>query len=104
MHTDLNVVRNIRNAFAHSKKLIWFGHPAVLAELKKASRSAILKKHWKSKGPDVYLYMSLCLRVSSKLIQMYNKRMKSRKYNPSPAEVAKALLKPLSQLGHRAIP
>ena len=52
----------------------------------------------------MYLYMSLCLRVSSKLIQMYNKRMKSRKYNPSPAEVAKALLKPLSQLGHRAIP
>jgi DNA-binding MltR family transcriptional regulator len=93
MHTDLNIVRNIRNAFAHSKKLIRFEHPAVLAELRKASRSAIPKKSWKSKGPDAFLYMGLCFHVSAKLAQMYIRRVKSR--HPSPAEVANALLKPL---------
>jgi DNA-binding MltR family transcriptional regulator len=89
MRSDLDIVRNIRNAFAHSKKLIQFNDPAVLAELKKAS--AITKGMWKSKGPDAFLYMSLCLRVSSTLARMYVRRMKSR--TPSPAEVVKALLK-----------
>jgi hypothetical protein len=92
----LNIVRNIRNAFAHSSKLISFSHPAVVAELRKASRLALSKKAWKSKGPDVFLYMSLCLHLSSKLIQMYLKRMKSRKHNPSVAEVVKALQANLS--------
>jgi len=33
MRSDLTIVRNIRNAFAHSKTLIQFDHPAVVAEL-----------------------------------------------------------------------
>jgi DNA-binding MltR family transcriptional regulator len=92
MYNDLNIVRNIRNAFAHSKKLIQFDHPAVVAELRKATRLGIPKKMWKSKGPDVMLYMSLCFHVSTKLIRIYIRRMKSRKYNPTPSEVVKALL------------
>jgi DNA-binding MltR family transcriptional regulator len=92
--SDLHIVRNIRNAFAHPKKLIQFDDRAVVEELKKATRSAITKGHWKSKGPVVFLYMSMCFRVSSKLVQLYVRRMKHRKYNPSPAEVVKALLKP----------
>jgi len=91
MHGDLNIVRNIRNAFAHSKKLIQFDHPAVVTELRKA---AIPKKMWKSKGADAILYISLCLRLSTKLTRMYIRRIKSRKYNPSPSEVVKALLSP----------
>jgi DNA-binding MltR family transcriptional regulator len=86
MRSDLNIVRNIRNTFAHSKKSIQFDHPAVLAELRKASA----KQMFKSKGSDVLLYMSLCFRVSSKLIQIYVRRTKR---HPSPAKMLKALLK-----------
>jgi DNA-binding MltR family transcriptional regulator len=92
MRSDLNIVRSIRNAFAHSKKLIQFNHPAVIAELRKATRSAIPKGMWKSKGPDVMLYMSLCIRLSLKLIRIYRRRMKSTKHTPTTSEVVKALL------------
>jgi hypothetical protein len=33
--TNLDIVRAIRNAFAHSKRLITFDHPLISAELKK---------------------------------------------------------------------
>jgi DNA-binding MltR family transcriptional regulator len=89
MRNNLNIVRNIRNAFAHSKKLIQFNHPAVIAELRKATRSAIPKGMWKSKGPDVMLYMSLCIRLSLKLIRIC-RRMKSTKHTPTTSEVVKA--------------
>lgn len=90
MYNDLNIVRNIRNAFAHSKKLIQFDHPAVATELRKATRSAIRKKMWKFKGPEAMLYISLCFRLSTKLVRIYNRRMKYRKHVPTTSEVVKA--------------
>ena len=85
MRNDLNIVRNIRNAFAHSKKSIQFDHPAVVAELGKATRSA--KTMWKSIGPDAMRYKILCFYLSTKLIRMYE----STEYDPTP-DYVKALL------------
>ena len=98
MRSDLDIVRQIRNAFAHSKKLIQFDHPAVVAELRKATRSALPKKSWKFKAQHLYihapgLYVRLCYWLSMKLVKMYNRRMKSIPYNPTPSDYAKALLK-----------
>jgi hypothetical protein len=97
MRSDFNIVRNIRNAFAHSKKLIQFDHPAVVAELRKATRSTIPKKYWKFKAKHLYihapgLYLRLCYRLSTRLAGMYIRRMKSIKYSPTPSDYAKALL------------
>jgi hypothetical protein len=94
MRGDLNIVRNIRNAFAHSKKLIQFDHPAVVTELGKATRSA--KKMWKSM-PDAMRYKSLCYYLSTKLVRMYARRIKSPKYITTPSDFVKALLKPSAQ-------
>jgi DNA-binding MltR family transcriptional regulator len=85
MRNDLNIVRNIRNAFAHSRKSIQFDHPAVAAELGKATRSA--KTMWKSIGPDAMRYKSLCFYLSAKLVRMYE----STRYDPAP-DYVKALL------------
>jgi DNA-binding MltR family transcriptional regulator len=92
MRGDLNIVRSIRNAFAHSKKLIQFDDLAVIGELRKATRSAIPKGMWKAKGSDILLYKSLCIRLSLKLIRIYSRRMKSTKHTPTTSEVIKALL------------
>jgi DNA-binding MltR family transcriptional regulator len=91
MHSDLNIVRNIRNAFAHPKKLIQFDHLAVVAELRKAT--AIPTKFWKFKGRDTFHYISLCYRLSTKLIRIYRRRLKSTKHTPTTSEVVKALLR-----------
>jgi DNA-binding MltR family transcriptional regulator len=91
---DLTIVRKIRNAFAHSKKPIQFDHPAVIAELKKATTSAIPKKTWNAKGSDVFLYGSLCMRLSTKLIRIYSRTIKRRKHIPTVSEVVAALRKP----------
>ena len=62
MHNDLHIVRRIRNAFAHSKKLIQLDHPAVVTELKKSTRSALPKKYWKFKSQYLYIHpqASIC--------------------------------------------
>jgi DNA-binding MltR family transcriptional regulator len=72
--SDLNIVRNIRNAFAHSKKLIQFDHPAVVAELRKATRSALPKGRWKNIDAK-RCYAIMCLRLSSKLSRIQYRRM-----------------------------
>jgi hypothetical protein len=89
MRSDLDIVRNIRNAFAHSKKLIQFDHPDVAAELRKATGSPIPKKHWEFASPDVtiHIYIALCFRLSRALMRL--RRMKS---TTSPYDFAKALL------------
>jgi DNA-binding MltR family transcriptional regulator len=80
MHGDLNIVRSIRNAFAHSKKLIQFDHPAVVAELKKATRSALPKARWKLNDPK-RCYAILCLRLSSKLAKIKFRRMNIQRFD-----------------------
>src|SRR5262245_6781819 len=94
---NLHIVRNIRNAFAHSRKLIRFDHPAVVNELRKATRTALPKKSWKFKAQHVDirapgLYMRLCYWLSNKLGRVYIRRMKYRTYNPTRSDYVKALL------------
>src|SRR5262249_12573420 len=73
MRTDLNIVRNIRNAFAHSPKQIKFDHPAIVKELKKATRSALRKVAWKGlKAQDCYV--RLCVSLSLKLSRIRIRR------------------------------
>src|SRR5262249_55620203 len=73
MRTDLNIVRNIRNAFAHSPKQIKFDHPAIVKELKKATRSALPKVAWKGlKAQDCYV--RLCVSLSLKLSRIRIRR------------------------------
>jgi hypothetical protein len=76
MRSDLDIVRKIRNAFAHSKRAIQFDHPAVVAELKKATRSALPKKYWKGTKART-CYVVLCSRLSGKLTQIGMRRWKS---------------------------
>lgn len=43
---NLNIIRTVRNTFAHSKRLIEFDHPLVAAELKKIAVPSFRKKHF----------------------------------------------------------
>lgn len=66
---DLNTVRIIRNAFAHSKKLLDFNDPLIVQELLGAHRlSAKFKKHLR-KGANSQLakasFIILCLKLKS---------------------------------------
>jgi hypothetical protein len=75
MRNDLNIVRNIRNAFAHSPKQIKFDHPTIVNELKKATRSALPKAAWKGlKAQDCYV--RLCVSLSLKLSRIRIRRSK----------------------------
>jgi len=84
MRSDLDIVRHIRNAFAHSRKPIHFDHPAVVAELKKATRWAKrdLSLQFKGRVDDKYaaqhFYAILCLRLSSKITKIEGRRIRSR--------------------------
>ena len=40
LRENLNIVRNIRNVFAHAKKIVSFDHPLIVAELNKISLPA----------------------------------------------------------------
>jgi DNA-binding MltR family transcriptional regulator len=74
---DLDIVRNIRNAFAHSKKLIDFDHPAVVEELTKASKTRLPVKY--RKNTPVKLYAGLCWSLATKLIRIDRKRYRRRR-------------------------
>lgn len=78
VRSDLTIVRTIRNAFAHSKKLIKFDHPAVVAALRKATTSSALPKGLDERR----LYINLCLRLTLKLMRIHLQRMGRITYNP----------------------
>jgi hypothetical protein len=66
---NLHIVRRIRNAFAHSKKLITFDDPLIVAELRRvqlpdAKRSPLYKRlKWVKNHKDnpQHAYLNLCL-------------------------------------------
>jgi hypothetical protein len=76
MRADLNIIRSIRNAFAHSKKVFQFDHPLVVKELSKATRSALPKKH--SKFPAQYRYGILCMKLTYKLAEIHYRPSKAK--------------------------
>jgi hypothetical protein len=79
---DLHIVRNIRNAFAHSKKLIEFDHELIADELKKASRNLPKKyfpKRLLSEKDEVRAaYACLCFRLATKLMMMHARKFKAQ--------------------------
>jgi len=79
MRNDLDIVRKIRNAFAHSRKLIQFDDPLIVNELGKASKLALPKKYWTGFKPQDR-YVSMCYQLSIKLKGIDIRREKSRTY------------------------
>jgi hypothetical protein len=70
---DLNVVRIIRNAFAHSKKLIDFNDPLILSELASAHILAKKFKRYLLGEPSNAelartMFIIICLRLQTKLL------------------------------------
>jgi mannitol repressor len=68
---DLHTIRNVRNAFAHSKKNLDFGDPLIIAELRKAHIIGIKMRKVLEGSPGIYnskgAYIILCVRIYSKL-------------------------------------
>ena len=81
---DLHIVRNVRNAFAHARRLMDFNHPLVVKELRSAK--ALFKKDTKDTRsmPMRRIYQSafliLCLRLTLKLIKKRTGRIKTSAY------------------------
>jgi hypothetical protein len=69
--TNLNIIRAIRNAFAHSKRVIEFDHPLVAAELKKIAIPTFRKRYFsklKEFKPQT-AYALLCLALTNELLK-----------------------------------
>ena len=64
---NLHIVRDIRNAFAHSRTLLTFDHPTVKATLRKVTPIRHGKKMVNvatlAMGPDKRAYLSLCFSI-----------------------------------------
>jgi len=81
MRNDLHIVRKIRNAFAHSKRLIHFDLPLIEKELRRATRSALPRKDWTdNRDRNAVRYKNLCLWLSTKLLRTQTRRYKSKSY------------------------
>lgn len=63
MRTNLDIIRNIRNKFAHTKRLIDFDHPFISDELAKISAPKGQKRRFAktAEHPPQWRYVSLCL-------------------------------------------
>jgi hypothetical protein len=98
---NLNIVRSIRNQFAHAKKLITFQHELIVKELNKAKSIPGEGRnfHYVSKnrsGPH-YAYISLCMLLISFLTRVETRALRGsvrrlRKRHSLPSALARALL------------
>jgi len=94
---DLNIVRVIRNAFAHSKKLLDFDDPLVIPELLGAHLlPAKFKKHLRKKNPGSQLakasFIVICLKIQTALMRKQTKAIKAKNYR----QRRKARISPLT--------
>jgi DNA-binding MltR family transcriptional regulator len=100
---NLNVVRSIRNAFAHSKKLIDFDNELIIAELKKIKPSRRWKKHFHpDKETARPIFANLCLMLCNVLLReqvtalkisdTQRKRAKFKRLSPYAASLAPFLV------------
>jgi DNA-binding MltR family transcriptional regulator len=98
---DLNVVRIIRNAFAHSKKLIDFNDPLIISELISAHILAKKFKRYLQKDPTAELaraiFIIICLRLQNKLLlketsAIIAKSKRSQRRKPKTVSFTDALL------------
>ncbi len=78
---DLNVIRHVRNAFAHAKRLIDFDNELVVAELQRLKGRYIPKRYF-TLAPEVVGvaikagYITMCYRISSKLTRKRTRHMR----------------------------
>jgi hypothetical protein len=95
MRLNFNIVRNIRNQFAHSKRLVDFKNELIIKELKKAKPVPGEHKYFhfvthNESGPQ-YAYISLCMllvvslmRRGTKAKQAQTRRIKRQVLKSSP--------------------
>lgn len=77
--TNLHIVRVIRNAFAHSKKLIDFDHPLIVAQLSKIVYSTKQdRKLYEVKNDNQLRYSCLCYMLTCNLMLKKIKRLEAR--------------------------
>lgn len=88
---NLEIVRNIRNAFAHAKRFITFDHELVVSELRKVKIPKTQKRIHK-RIKEVFLtgqfaYIELCHEITMALIRRYTNNLRSLvKYKSAKAE------------------
>jgi hypothetical protein len=78
--TNLDIIRTIRNAFAHSKRVIDFNHPLVIAQLKKIAVPSFKKKRFRElqrSDDGLTTYRSLCILSTTWLIERRNTSMRA---------------------------
>lgn len=79
--TNLDIIRQIRNAFAHSKRVIDFNHPLVVAQLKRIAIPNFKKKRFaqlRLAESPIESYRSLCILTSLWLLRRENRTYKAR--------------------------
>lgn len=78
---NLQIIRRIRNVFAHSKKLISFDHELIIDELCKISQmkghKEVCKMIKKSKSGR-WSYLILCQCIATDLLKIENSKLRSR--------------------------
>lgn len=107
IRNDLDLVRTIRNAFAHSRKLLDFNDPLIVAEL---SRSLLLKENFKrylhedKDGSNRLLthafYVIICLKLETMMLRRQAlagraKLYRAKKKGPNQSAFRNALLNSL---------
>jgi hypothetical protein len=79
--TNLHIVRNVRNAFAHAKRLIDFTHPLIEAEIRSTAIPKTRKKaHQRIKNLQPtprQAYLALCHQLSIAFIDQDTKALKA---------------------------
>lgn len=79
---NLKIVKNIRNAFAHAKKLIDFDHELVAAELEKIqvpNFSKVFHRELQRKpAPPKIKYVLLCMVISTHLSRKYGTALSAK--------------------------
>jgi hypothetical protein len=90
----LHIIRHIRNAFAHSKKLIEFDHPLIIAELQKAASLRGIKRLLRIEPINTgarLAYVSICFQLSTRFFITESRRYRasSRWYKRKMAPTAR---------------
>jgi hypothetical protein len=74
MRDALDIVRAIRNQFAHAKRQMNFGEDLIITELSKVQlRPTIIRKHLRGDPKETagrYAYVSLCMDIYSRFVRM----------------------------------
>ncbi len=103
---NLGIVRNIRNAFAHSKKLIDFNHDLIVDELKKAKGSRRFTKGYgaalqRSESRKENAYIFLCVTLTMQLARKKFRAARAstkREMNRLRREMSKPLYSPFGNM------